>query len=444
MGIQSSIIGVALLDLQVLSGATFDTVTLLVTGRALGYGFGSVAGGFLDAKCNTQLTIMLSQFIGAVVHVGIPLCRTLWLMIVLNLIAGISCGVVDNRELEPIPTTACYKPFLVANVFILKLWAKECPPFLQALHFCFGVGSLLASLIVEPFIKEDGSRELSGPSNATIPELQPDDIELFVPYYIIAAIGAFVGFLFLLMYVKFRETTDHPSRNTTAVIEQDKDGKKVEVTKIIKPRIRMLLIILTSLFLLVYIGFEKTVGVFIPAYGHHGPLGLSKKTGANISAVYWALFTSFRLVAVILSGVIGTFWILVMNIFNTVIATVTIVAVQTSEPVFWFSCAFMGIGLSSTWGSMFGFMESQFPLNGKIVSCFSFGACLGSSIFPAVMGYLMAIDNQIFVWFCLAFSLLIASFFLIIYLICKNYLSTTRRVTLRTQMSTISASKPKF
>lgn len=98
MGIQSSIIGVALLDLQVLSSATFDTVTLLVTGRALGYGFGSVAGGFLDAKCNTQLTIMLSQFIGAVVHVGIPLCRIFWLMVLLNLIAGISCGVVDNRK----------------------------------------------------------------------------------------------------------------------------------------------------------------------------------------------------------------------------------------------------------------------------------------------------------------------------------------------------------
>ena len=339
-------------------------------------------------------------------------------------------------------------------MFLLKLWAKECQPFLQALHFCFGIGSLLVSIIVEPYVKEDKLVETDKselmPQNASIqhnstrPQLTPDDIILYVPYFIIAAASAFVGLLFLFMYVKFRVTTDHPSRTTAPVIESNADGNKVEVTKIINPRVRMLVIILTSFFLLAYIGFEKTFGVFIPAYSHHGPLALSKKTGADISALYWGLFTSFRLVAVIMSGLIGTFWILVMNITNTLIATITVVSIQNSETAFWFSCALMGIGMSSTWGSMFGWMESQFPLNGRIVSCFSFGACLGSSIFPAVMGYLMSIDNQIFVWFCLTFALFIVLFFTVIFLVCKFFLSKVeRRVVITRQRSTISVSKPR-
>lgn len=344
----------------------------------------------------------------------------------------------------------------VSNIFILKLWAKECPPFLQALHFCFGVGSLLASVIVEPYIKEDGMEEdeygiqsnnnqiknhlNETYSNTTKIQLTPDDIELFIPYYIIAVFGAIVGFLFLISYYKFTETKDHPSRNNAcAVIECDEDGKKVEVVRKIRPNVRIFVIFLTSLFLLIYIGFEKTVGVFIPAYGHKGPLGLSKKTGADISAVYWSLFTCFRLVAVILSGLIGSLGILVVNLCNSIIATITLAAIQTSEPVFWFSCAFMGIGLSSTWGSLFAFMESQFPLDGRIVSCFSFGACLGSSIFPAVMGYVMSIDTRIFVWFCLLFSFLIAAFFMVIYFICKVFLcKIERNVVYSRQVSRMS------
>ena len=98
MGLQSSVIGVALLDLQTLTGSNFDTITLIVTGRALGYGTGSVVGGFLDERFNTQFMMMVSLFIGSAVHFGIPLCRSLIPMIMLNLIAGISCGIADNRK----------------------------------------------------------------------------------------------------------------------------------------------------------------------------------------------------------------------------------------------------------------------------------------------------------------------------------------------------------
>lgn len=97
-GVQASMIGVALLDLQVLSGASFDTVTILVTGRAVGYGIGSVTSGFLDTKVNTQLTIMVSSLTGAATHVGIPFCKSFWIMVLLNHIAGISCGIIDNGE----------------------------------------------------------------------------------------------------------------------------------------------------------------------------------------------------------------------------------------------------------------------------------------------------------------------------------------------------------
>ena len=327
----------------------------------------------------------------------------------------------------------------------MKLWAKECPPFLQALHFSYGIGSLLVSLIVEPYLKEEPTDDFqdtnaSMSNNITKVDLTPDDINLIFPYSFIAVITAAVAVFFLFTFIFSRETTDHPSRNARTI--EEKDGKQIEVIRNVKPGIRIFVILLTSLFMLFYVGLEKTVGTFIPAFSHDGPLRLPKKSGALVTAVYWIAFTTFRLCAVFLSGIFGSLPVLIFNISITIIATITLCAIQTSEPAFWASCTLIGIGLSSTWGSMFGYMECQFPLNGKIVSCFTVGACIGSSIIPAVIGLLMADDNRIFAWFCLVFSVLIALMFGLVFTICKTILFTEERRAFKSQLSVIS--QPKF
>lgn len=155
----------------------------------------------------------------------------------------------------------------------------------------------MVSLIVEPFLKEDNEDDdnlIDNPIvsngnatdvNVTKVELKPEDIQLIIPYSIIAVITAAVEVLLLFSYIFDRETTDHPSRNAP-VVKESKDGKKVEVIRNVKPYVRIFVILLTSLFLLFYIGLEKTVGTFIPAFGHDGPLQLPKKSGAIISAIY--------------------------------------------------------------------------------------------------------------------------------------------------------------
>lgn len=307
------------------------------------------------------------------------------------------------------------------------------------------------SLIVEPFLKEDNEDDenlinnsiVSNGSatnlNVTKVELRPEDIQLIIPYSIIAIITTSVGVLLLFSYIFHRETTDHPSRNAP-VLKESKDGKKVEVIRNVNPYVRIFVILLTSLFLLFYIGLEKTVGTFIPAFGHDGPLQLPKKSGAIISAIYWITFTTFRLCAVFLSGVFGSFAILIFNVSITILACITLCVIETCEPVFWLSCALIGVGLSSTWGSMFGYMESQFPLNGKVVSCFTVGSCIGASFAPPIVGMLMAYDIRMFAYSSVTLSIMIAASFVVIYVVCKTILFTETRRSFRSS-STISQTK---
>lgn len=101
LGLHSSVIGVALLDLKVLAGCDLNQITLTVTGRAIGYAAGSVISGFIDSYINTQLTLMVCLFAGAVIHVAIPLARSLLLMAILCGFAGFSNGVADCGKRNP-------------------------------------------------------------------------------------------------------------------------------------------------------------------------------------------------------------------------------------------------------------------------------------------------------------------------------------------------------
>ena len=182
-----------------------------------------------------------------------------------------------------------------------------------------------------------------------------------------------------------------------------KDGSNsVQVIRVMNRKVQYLVMFVISCFTLVYVGLEKTVSTFIPAFGYYGPLHVPEKTGAIISSVYWIKFTSFRLVAIFLSTLFGSTAILALNLVNTILATTLLAFSEYNILLYWFSYAFIGIGLSSTWGSLFGYIELQFAITGRIVSCFTVGACLGSSVIPALISYLMAIDNSIFIWFSLS------------------------------------------
>lgn len=324
-------------------------------------------------------------------------------------------------------------------MFIIQLWAKECPPFLQALHFCFGMGSLVAPLIAEPYLKES-EEEYDHTSNInssntfnssmhsnntfTKASVTPGDIELMYPYFIISIFTIFVSICFLFLFIKYRETSDHPSRLNVGRhnSKQENIEMKLRIIKIMDPKVQILVVGLTCCFTFIYVGLETSIGTFIPAYSHKGPLQVSKKTGAMMSSAYWFAFTCFRLISVVLSSILGSTWILILNLGNSIIGSVLMLVSQNNVPLFWFACIYIGIGLSSTWGSLFGFMESQFPMTPPIVTCFTVGACIGCSVIPALVGHYVDKDTSTFVYIALGFSVIVAIVFLFVFIICKKWL----------------------
>ncbi|XP_050023848.2 uncharacterized protein [Dermacentor andersoni] len=122
-------------DLQKRTNAEAD-IQHFYTARYGGYIFGCLIGGFLFDWYNRQFLLFLSIFATSVGIIVMPFCVQLATLMACSAITGITMGFLDTG----------------GNVWCLDLWGRHSAPLMQALHFCFALGALVAPLIAEPFL----------------------------------------------------------------------------------------------------------------------------------------------------------------------------------------------------------------------------------------------------------------------------------------------------
>jgi len=142
----------------------------------------------------------------------IPHCTNLTQLFILAGINGFSIGSFDTA----------------INVWILEIWAEESGPFMQALHFTYGIGSFVAPLICEPFLSSESihtgghgipplstttpgsvpvttllpewNATLANGTDGELPSIDPIDFLIYVPYAIAGAITVISALVVLVLY----------------------------------------------------------------------------------------------------------------------------------------------------------------------------------------------------------------------------------------------------
>ncbi|KAK3608535.1 hypothetical protein CHS0354_010394 [Potamilus streckersoni] len=143
LGLCISIPGPTLLDLGERVHADTGPMTLVFTGRSLGYLVGSILGGVLFDHFNKQLLLCFTLFVASFATVAVPWSLTLTVLALLIAIQGVAMGVLDTG----------------GNVFCIRIWGKRNAPYMQTLHFAFGVGAFIAPLLATPFLSDQGFLE---------------------------------------------------------------------------------------------------------------------------------------------------------------------------------------------------------------------------------------------------------------------------------------------
>lgn len=327
MGISMSSLGPTLPGLAENTRASLSAISILFTARSLGSLAGAVWGGRIYDRLPGNL-IMAAMVAGMAVLTALtPLAPALWLLAVILFLTGAVQGLLN----------------IGGNALLIWNHARNVGPFLNGLHFCFGVGTLITPLIIAQFITREGG--------------------LLPTYLLLAALivpSAVVAFL--------------PSP-TSPVAGQKPNSEKIDP----------LLIILISLVFGCYSGASMSFGGWIFTYATE--MNLTSETGAAyLTSVFWGALTLGRLVAIPLSMRFKPQHILRADFTGALISLTAMLLWPHSLAAVIITSAGLGFALASIYPTTMAFSGQNMVLSGRVTGLFAIGNNAGAMLVPWIIG----------------------------------------------------------
>jgi len=173
-------------------------------------------------------------------------------------------------------------------------------------------------------------------------------------------------------------------------------------------------IILTVMFMHIYYGLEITFGSFLTTFAYESDLHLKKSDGAHMTSLFWGTFTFFRVLTVFYIEYVSAETNILFSLMVVLAANVLLIPFgNTSELCLWIGVGLIGVGISSIWASLFGYLEEHFTVTSRIASGMIVSAIVGEFVFPLIISNFVAQYPQILLWVVLFCSISITILFLI-------------------------------
>jgi len=328
LGLASGSLGPTLPRLAEQTRTQLGAVGVLFTARSLGYLVGSFQGGRLyDRVAGNRLMAVLLTCL-ALAMALVPAARVLWLLILLVLVLGMSEGAID----------------VGGNTLLVWVHGAKVGPFMNGLHFAWGVGAFLSPIIVARVISWGGG--------------------IAWTYWLLAlsVSPVVVWTLRLPSPVPAKKYIPESARNTN----------------------RKLVVLIAALWFL-YIGTEVTFGGWV--YSYAVTLGIGDQTrAAYIASAFWGALTFGRLLAVPVAARLRPGTILIVD-FGAALASGIVLAFLGTQPVpLWIGTIGLGLALASIIPTTISFAESRLTVTGRVTSWLFVGGSLGGMTVPWLVG----------------------------------------------------------
>ncbi len=333
LGITSSAYGPTLPELSANTGVGLDTIAWLFTGNSIGYMLGSLAAGQLYDRIKPHLIMTILLFFVIAMIALVPVLHVFWVLFAVTMVLGFSTGGVD----------------VGGNTLLVWVHREKVGPYMNALHFFFGVGATLSPAIIA-FVRN-----------------RTDGITW--AYWTLALIMLPVAFL------------ASGVKNPTSVAEDDAAADQ-------KGKLNYLLIGTIMLFFFLYVGSEIGFGAWI--YTYATKLKLADDTAAALmTSAFWGALTVGRLVAIPIAAKVRPRYILLGDTLGCLLSIAVILIWPGSVTALWIGACGLGFAMASMFPTMMTMAESRLTLTGRVSSLFFVGVSLGSMSLPWLMGQLI-------------------------------------------------------
>lgn len=342
LGMIAASLGPTLPELAEQTGTHLKEIGFLITVRSMGYLCGSLAAGRLYDRYMGHHLVIGAMIIVAVTFFIVPSLSLIWLLTGVFFIVGLGEAGMD----------------VGGNTLLLWTHGDKVGPFMNGLHFFFGVGAFFAPIVVAQ------SLEIT------------DGIQW--AYWIFALAMLPLMFVF--------------SRLPSPEIRHASETKATSETQT-----NNVLFGLSILFILLYVGVELGFGNWIYTYATRLDL-MSKTTAAYLNSAFWGAFTVGRLLSVPVSMRYEPRTILLGSLIGTFFSLMMMLAIRETF-MLWIGALGLGLSIAPIFATLISFVERRMALTGKMTSLFFVGAGAGAMVIPWGIGALMESQGaEIMLW----------------------------------------------
>ncbi|MBI5034496.1 MAG: MFS transporter [Chloroflexi bacterium] len=331
LGLVTGVFGPTINDLARHTQSNLSEISIIFAVRSFGYLVGSLLSGRLFDRVRGHPLIVGALIVTALAFVLIPLIPLLWLLTLVVFLLGLAESSID---------VGC-------NSLLPWVHGDKVGPFMNGLHFFFGVGAFLSPMVVAQVVLSTG--------------------EIVWAYWFLA-VAALPSALWL---------TRLPSPSP-----QKHSQENVVV------RVNKLLVAATVAFFFLYVSAEITYGNWIFTYATRLNLGDSTMA-ALLTSAFWGAFTVGRLIGVPLSTRFKPTTILMIDLLGATASVIGVMLFSQSIVALWLGTIATGAFMASIFPTMLTLAARKMNITGEITGWFLVGGGAGAMFTPWLIGQLI-------------------------------------------------------
>ncbi|KAL7641408.1 UNVERIFIED_CONTAM: hypothetical protein RMT77_008548 [Armadillidium vulgare] len=393
-----------LLDLECRLESTL--LSLLFSYQPLFTFIGAACGGYLAPKFVHSILLLVSSIIICVTLAIIPFCNYLRFSVAFAFM-NFFMGIIDT----------------VANIAMIELYRRNFAPFLQALHFSYGLGAFVSPLIAKPFLLNKQCSALivaaALPDVVTLQnfhfvrKVNLTDIfqeisdaqknsNIEYAFWILAAMQIPVIIILSVLVAEdffgwnnryefntpgFVETKEGIEMNRASISRKSIPVDASEDRLIVSKHQLKLLVGSTVAILYIYDGLQACFGYYLYLY-----LVISSFSGINfhdemssLNSCFWGLFAFGRLLSIGISTKLTPALMLIINMIGCLCSIILLLFFLQSRLVIYIGTSLFAMFLSSVYPTSVTLAQTYINVTSSIASILVVGAAFGEIMVPHIL-----------------------------------------------------------
>lgn len=329
IGASGGLLGPALPHLAEMTGSTMGQIAVLFTARALGNMLGSVTSGLLVDRYSGHRVLIAMLLLMAAGLIAVPFSHAL----------AVLTGVVFVLGFSEVSLNAG------SNTLLLWAHGVRSPPWISALHFCFGLGNMLVPLILIGVLTLTGQAAWA--------------------FWLVAL----YALLLLIPLAGLPSPRPDPGRDSEREPPPPPDARQ--------------LALFLGMFGL-YVGTEITFAGWITAFATLE--GLPTGDAALLVTLFWMTLSAGRLLAIPLLRKL-TPWMVLRGCLG--LGLFTTLALQFGWLPLWVIALLFGLAASAIFPTLFGLSNALMAMSGRTTGLIFLAGGVGAMAVPSLAGPLL-------------------------------------------------------